>query len=73
MANGFIVVNEKDWEKSSPEQKEWMIFNTLQDLSERLAKLERQFAYKTALNFFGSVIGGAVTILVLALCRIKAF
>ena len=43
MANGFIVVNEKDWEKSSPEQKEWMIFNTLQDLSERLAKLCRGY------------------------------
>ena len=73
MANGFMIVNEKDWEKADSEQRDWMVFNTLQDMNKRIAKLERQFNYKTALNFFGSVVGGAIAILALALCKIKAF
>jgi hypothetical protein len=73
MGNGFIVVNKEDWEKTPAEQKDWLIFNTLQSLNERVATLETRFTFKTTLNFFGSVVGGAVMVLVLALCKIKAF
>jgi hypothetical protein len=73
MGNGFIVVNKEDWEKTPGEQKDWLIFNTLQSLNERIAMLESQFTFKTTLSFFGSVVGGAVMVLVLALCKIKAF
>lgn len=45
MANGFIIISDKEWEKSAPEQRDWMIFNTLKSIDARLSKLENQQFY----------------------------
>jgi hypothetical protein len=42
MPNGFIVINEKDWEKATPEQRDWFIYSTLQAMNSRLKALEKK-------------------------------
>ena len=32
MANGFLVIDEKDWKELTPERRDWLIFNTLKSL-----------------------------------------
>ena len=63
MNNGFMVVTEKDWEKATPEQRDWYIFNTLQSLNERLKKLEKQTFFFRVCAFAGGVIGGVIAAL----------
>jgi hypothetical protein len=41
MKNGFLILNDKDWEKATPEQRDWWIFNTLQAIDGRTKKLEQ--------------------------------
>ena len=59
MANGFLVINEKDWEKAGPDQRDWMIFNTLQNMDQRLGKLEKRPWIDKACSFVGGILGGA--------------
>lgn len=58
MSNGFMVVKEKDWEKADAEQRDWMIFNTLQQMDKRLKKLEDRLWYDKACAVIGGIIGG---------------
>lgn len=58
MANGFIVVDEKDWEKTPAERRDWLIFNTLKSMDERLKKLERRPMTDRCFAFLGGVMGG---------------
>ena len=58
MSNGFLVVDDKDWEKAEPEQRSWMIFNTLKSMDARLKKLER---WNVGTSFIGGIIGGAAS------------
>ena len=60
MANGFIVVDEKDWEKTPADRRDWLIFNTLKSMDERLKKLERRPFYDKACAAVGGIIGGAI-------------
>jgi hypothetical protein len=63
MTNGAIIIKDKDWERATPEQRDWMIFNTLQSLDRRLQKLERQPWIDKSLAFIGGVIGGGLAFL----------
>ncbi len=63
MANGFIVVNKEDWEKAKPEQRDWWIFNTLQNMDKRLKTLEKKPLYDKAMAFAGGIVGGFAAIL----------
>ena len=60
MANGFIVIHEKDWEKANAEQRAWMTFNTLQDVNLRLRKLEKRTLVDKVSSFAGGIVGGAL-------------
>ena len=60
MANGFMVINDKDWEKADADQRDWMIFNTLKSMDKRLSKLEKRPVIDKALSFAGGIIGGAL-------------
>ena len=60
MENGFLILNEKDWEKMTPEQKSWATFNTLQSMDKRLKKTER---WNKAFSFTGGLIGGVAAAL----------
>jgi len=59
MPNGFLVLNEKDWENMTADQKEWATFNTLQSMNERLKSLEKKTAFDRVCSFMGGVVGGA--------------
>lgn len=60
MPNGFMIVNEKDWEKASEEQKSWLTFNTIQMMDIRLKKLERKPLTDKICSLVGGIIGGAL-------------
>ena len=58
--SNHMVVNEKDWENASEEQRSWMVFNTIQSINIRLEKLEKRPIIDKALSLVGGVIGGAL-------------
>ena len=58
--SNYMIVNEKDWEIASEEQKSWMVFNTIQSINARLEKLEKRPIIDKALSLVGGVIGGAL-------------
>ena len=60
MANGFLVVDEKDWCDATHDQRDWMVFKTLKSMDDRLKKLER---WNTVAAFTGGMIGGAMAFL----------
>lgn len=63
MANGFIIINDKDWEKAEPEQRDWMVFNTLKSIDARLSKLENRQIYDKVSSFIGGIFGGIVAVI----------
>lgn len=63
MANGFLVLNEKDWEKMTPEQREWATFNTLQAMNNRLIVLEKKGWINKACATMGGIVGGVAAVL----------
>lgn len=60
MGNGFLIVDEKDWENATETQKDWLIFKTLRSMDDRLKKLEK---WNTCMAFAGGVVGGIAAIL----------
>jgi len=60
MSNGFIVVDDKDWESASQEQRDWMTYNTILSIDARLTKLERKPWVDKVCSFVGGIIGGAL-------------
>ena len=60
MTNGAIVIKDKDWERATPEQRDWMVFNTLQSLDRRLEKLEKRPWIDKSVAFIGGIIGGSL-------------
>lgn len=57
-----MVVTEKDWEKSTSSRKNWMIYNTLQALEDRLKKLENKAFIEKIYSFTGGILGGALAV-----------
>ena len=58
--SNHMIVNEKDWEIASEEQRSWMVFNTIQSINNRLEKLEKRPIIDKMFSFVGGVIGGAL-------------
>ena len=58
MANGFMVVSDKNWERATPEERDWMIYNTLQSVNSRLKSLEERKLFDRTCSFLGGIIGG---------------
>ena len=63
MQNGFLILNEKDWEKMSQAQKEWATYNTLCGIDSRLKKLEKKKFFDKVYSFAGGIVGGAASVL----------
>lgn len=59
MANGFIIVDENDWEIATSDQREWMIFKTLRSMDDRLKSLER---WNKCMSFAGGIVGGFIAV-----------
>ena len=68
MGNGFIVMDEIDWEGQNAEQRDWLIFKTLKSIDGRLQKLEKmQWTYK-AFAAGGGFVGGMVAVFGMKWC-----
>ena len=63
MSDSYMVITEKDWEKATPEQRDWMVFNTMQKMNCRVNKLERRPIVDKVWAFLGGIIGGAAAYL----------
>lgn len=55
-----MIITEKDWEKANENQRGWMMFNTIQNMNERLRILEKRSMTHKVLTFVGGIIGGAL-------------
>jgi hypothetical protein len=60
MPNGFLVLDEKDWESMTEQQKDWTIYKTLRAVNERITCLERRPFIDRFTSFFGGIIGGFI-------------
>ena len=58
MANGFLVLRREDWEKATPDQRDWYIYNTLQNINNRLQKLEKKTLSPKICALLGAILGG---------------
>jgi hypothetical protein len=58
MANGFIVLDEVDWEGMDQDQRSWMLFKTLKSIDARLSKLEKRPLTDKCWSFLGGAVGG---------------
>jgi hypothetical protein len=67
MPNGDILT-EQDWKAASQEQKELWTFRMLRNLNDDVAKLKK---WATLRIFGGSMVGGALMILILVLLGVK--
>jgi hypothetical protein len=60
MVNGFIITKET-WENMPQDQREWLLFDTLQDVNTRLKVVEKRPFTDKCFAFFGGIVGGALT------------
>jgi len=62
--NGFIITKDT-WERTPQEQRDWIMFETIQSMNDRLKVLER---WNKAMSFAGGVTGGIAAVIVSKLC-----
>ncbi|MCK9437460.1 MAG: hypothetical protein M0Q12_09655 [Synergistaceae bacterium] len=62
--NGFVITKDT-WERTPQEQRDWIMFETIQSMNDRLKVLER---WNKALSFAGGIIGGIATVIVTRFC-----
>lgn len=53
-----MVLTDKAWENMTPENRDWMIFSTLNSMDKRLESLECRKKYDKCWSFFGGILGG---------------
>ena len=58
MKNSFIIMDEADWAKATPDQQMGMIFKTLRSIDCRLQNLEKRALVDKFYSFLGGVFGG---------------
>ena len=58
--NGFIVIDEQDWEDASDEQRVRMLYKTLNSIDGRLQALEGKAMFNRICVSIGAVVGGMV-------------
>ena len=63
MGNGFIVIDENDWECTPPEKRDKLMYQTMKSIDLRLQKLEKRPIIDKCFSFAGGVIGGAAAAL----------
>jgi surfactin synthase thioesterase subunit len=60
--NGFIITKDT-WENMPQEQREWLLFDTMQDMNTRLKAVEKRPLTDKCFSFLGGVVGGALAYL----------
>lgn len=53
-----VVMDEKTWGKLTPENRDWIIYNTVAGQGKRIDKLENRHLVHKALSVVGGFIGG---------------
>ena len=62
MSNGFSISKET-WDHMEPEQRDWIMFETMQTVSERVKALENRTLFDRTCSFLGGIIGGCAAML----------
>jgi hypothetical protein len=62
--NGFIITKDT-WERTPQEQRDWIMFETIQSMNDRMKVLER---WNKAMSFAGGITGGIAAVVVSKLC-----
>jgi hypothetical protein len=62
--NGFIITKDT-WERTPQEQRDWIMFETIQSMNDRLKVLER---WNKAMSFAGGITGGIAAVIVTKFC-----
>ena len=57
--NGFVITKDT-WENMPAEQREWLLFDTLQDMNRRLKDVECRPFRDKCWAFAGGIVGGAL-------------
>jgi hypothetical protein len=70
MANGFDILSETDWKLATQDQKELWTFRMLTNMNKEIKKLK---CWATPKIICGSMIGGALTVLVMVIFKFKVF
>lgn len=63
MSNGCITIDEHTWRKMNQEDRDFLIYKTLNSLNDRLRQIERWGWLKVSTQFFGAMAGGALVVL----------
>ncbi len=58
--NGKMVVSKEAWNRLESNDREWLMFDTMQSLDKRLSDLEDKGFFHKACSAVGGVIGGAL-------------
>ena len=57
--NGFVITKES-WREMPAEQREWLLFDTLQDMNTRLKTVECRPFKDKCYSMLGGLVGGAL-------------
>jgi len=57
--NGFIITKET-WEHMSQEQRDWVLFDTMKNLTNDVKSLKR---WNKCTSFLGGIVGGVAAVL----------
>ena len=60
MSDATMVVTKESWEKMPANEKNWLMFNTIQSMDKRIVKLEHGGLVNKTLAFTGGAIGGII-------------
>lgn len=60
--NGFVITKDT-WAELPPEQREWLLFDTIQDMNVRLKAVEKRPLIDKCFAFAGGIIGGVLAFL----------
>ncbi|SEM78933.1 hypothetical protein SAMN04489760_1487 [Syntrophus gentianae] len=67
MGEAPFILKEKDWEKATPEQRDWYIYNAILALSARVDTVEKGAWFHRGASFIGGLVGGIAAALGLKL------
>jgi hypothetical protein len=57
--NGFIITKDT-WCNMPQEQREWLLFDTMQDMNVRIKAVEKRPLTDKCIAFLGGIVGGAL-------------
>lgn len=71
--NNFLIVTEDDWKSLTTDQREWLFYNTLKNMDQRLSVLEKKKMTDKVIVFLGNFCGSIAIIGGLVWAKIKIF